>query len=94
MNVAVDAPLTLWSECGDVLWIRKDLAATRSKARYMAWRGRGPVEVSFAEDLELTAIRVTAGWLRDTSTGAWDEWPWHPCESTDDGAVAYWQVTA
>jgi hypothetical protein len=94
-------PEELWTEGGDVLWLRSDLCSSRSKARYAAYSGR--TETGYILDGEsflptvagepLTAIRVTVQYLRDESKGAFpDDWPWRGCQPRSEGAVRYWRI--
>src|SRR5579864_5434247 len=91
------APSDLWNEDGDILWLRRDLAATASKARYIAYSGRGLPVGQRECGVSLTEIRVRALFLRP---GEEDEvgWAgngadtWWRCEREHPKAVAYWEL--
>lgn len=95
--VQAEAPTDLWDECGERLWLRHDLAATRSKARYVAWTGRG-LPAGFNEGCgRLIDLRVKVSYMRpavgEEAIESWTDELWLLCDKDHPQAVRYWEIS-
>jgi len=103
---AATAPTDLWSEDGEFLWLRGDLAEDGDHAKRIAFVGHDPKRRVVLPETFLGGERWGYGRLRarritlrpsepdehGSDESADDTW-WR-CEPEHPKAVAYWQVTA
>jgi hypothetical protein len=104
-SLVADAPPDLWSEDGEYLWIRGDLAETPERAQRIAFVGHDPKRRVVLPETYLggerygyDGIKAHLLYLRpgDTDECGWAEKgpdTWWRCEPDHPNAVAYWQVT-
>jgi len=89
------APTDLWTEDGDELWLRADLAENAGKARYIALIGRGlPAGFGDGGCTRLIDICCTVTYCRPcTHEEGGGDGMWKRCLSDTPGAVKYWGLT-
>ncbi len=97
-----DAPVDLWDEGGETLWIRADLVPTPERAKRIAFVGRDPAKrVVLPEtilggsryDYECIDVTTEPVPLRPGNGWAGDGETWWRCEADHPEAVPYWQVS-
>lgn len=94
---AIEAPADLWSEGGDVLWLRGDLAENASKARYIAWTGKD-LPTGFNEglagliDLRVRVVYVRPGEPDESGWAGRGAETWWRCDKTHPKAERYWEI--
>ena len=90
------APDDLWSEDGDIVWIRADRYENIGKAKYAAYTGRG-LPVGLCESGEpLTSLHGKIGYMRpsnqDDPEVGWCDEMWYICDKDHSQAVRYYKI--
>ena len=98
--IDLEVPTDLWSEDGDQLWLRYDLAENAGKARYVAFKGKG-LPVGFEEcgvysllELRVRVVYCRRGTPRENAYHGWCDGIWMRCTPDVPGAEKFWEVMA